>query len=1345
MLFTLKLYCIFSPNSGNQTTGETYNKIINLDFIQRQTMTNCTISNLYLNIPTLDISTNVDFDKTVSYIFMHSNVNMEVITNNHSSCYQTSELLLRKAQMQYKNKEITWIETMACFEEQHGECLLKDGRDANKAFDAALQIYRWISEESDYLQSVYQQEANLYRQEIYNRMDCLENKRDAYKYVSKHKTEAALAGILYRLRVSSSLRYPNRDIQKILYLLSYDTDIVSKALPLIINTIHELIINELIGKEVTRTLYNILNQKAIAQEKEVAQFWYSDEWSKLHPLITEAIQLQALIFLLLEQTGEEEDMPIIAARICRYLSRFPSAYSELLKNKSYTHLTGENRLNGRIQWNHLCNFDEKLFLEQVIMIRVDEQPCPAYEPENKWIQCSNTTNTLTLDNDGFTLSLLFPHTNHTWKGRKDRAAVLNNRLFLTSFSKLPCAFDSCKNIKDFRLYWKQLAEDYPMSQQWDSQIKKNVSPPKIEIVETRENEILFSTSDNTLPAIDQDLKVQILFVDEENLSIQTEIIDEPFRGMNARLPFAYINSCHAKIIGFASLFTVNEIFRVKVKEINKGEVVLSLIKDFNEFIYPECVRQKNLTGQIVEIREGKVCWLLSSGATATTSIPPHKKYTIGDTYKVEYTGLLSDKLKNNINVQSHLAQPDENEFNQTILDNIRDFFLYLTKDALKVKNNLLDSYALKTKNNPFFVALQNISLKETEDAQIEIETQETPETEYKEKKTALSNPTLNAKLVQELIYCMDSLINNIENPCEQFNTYNILRFLCHFIGNKELANYYSLCADYIYNVDLLTTEPFQDRFSKGNIQKFNQLLARMESLRIERYSTLGLCKQVIQVLQALFDTNSLSLLQSFIQSENQTVSELARYFSITWFLKENDTTLQQLIYKNINLLLGFKEPEKKAKLYIPVYFGHEGVEKEFKTSAFIHADKNAAEDQCVVLARVVASFMNTDGGTLYIGVNDLGYLTGLSQEFKFTHNDSDVYLRTVNRNIIRQLGEADSCNRYQEYIRCRLYEYEDGRMVLAFRVSPINEVVKVKDVVYTRSASSNVIKLEQNVSEFIKKRREQKLNFVPLKPEFPTLFSPERNEYIFNTIPLRPPYPEQAEEQSPVFVPIYSASQKAIKLEKENTRTTFTVGTSSLRNNPLQKKAEYGYTPNHLFVSVFADGKIAYSASPKIGIWGDKKGKVVFSYKPDDKEDLMVAVFNNGEVGISNLKKGMSQPNTPIAFVNAIDSLFFLSPAHKTDYLLLLSEKNAEKRYRIISLQDFEKSMSIQPKNTLILEPDKGTFIFAEILSPAHLRVINDDKTSLFDFDQYNAGRYWEHTVYRQGVDVICKLCALPF
>ncbi len=137
------------------------------------------------------------------------------------------------------------------------------------------------------------------------------------------------------------------------------------------------------------------------------------------------------------------------------------------------------------------------------------------------------------------------------------------------------------------------------------------------------------------------------------------------------------------IPGFSDLFSVNQLFQAKIKEVEKGEILLSLIQDFNEFIYPECVRRKALLGKVVEVRDGKVWWLLSSGATATTALTSHKKYRIGDIFKVEYVGLLSHKLKNTINVQSHVPRPDHAAFDRSVLENIRDFFIFLTKEIYK--------------------------------------------------------------------------------------------------------------------------------------------------------------------------------------------------------------------------------------------------------------------------------------------------------------------------------------------------------------------------------------------------------------------------------------------------------------------------------------------------------------------------------------------------------------------------------------------------------------------------------------------------------------------------------------
>ena len=1244
-----------------------------------------------------------------AFVFQSCDVDMKLLVENKVSHYPASDVLLKKARFLYRNQEIGWIEALAAFQEKHGDCLALDGKDAAKALEKAFDLCRWMGEESDYLQTVYQRRADEKRTELFDRMDRLSLKLKVCRCLPEGKTNEYLKAVLRKLEQSGNIWHVHDEILKIYYLLLYDLTGFSQNLPVLIDIVCRLITNGLMTEEECSDFSGVLKRKAKEMDDKVSEYWFSDDWDTLHPLITESVRLHTFVFLICGQCRQkEDDLSLIAARICRYLSRIPSPYSELLKNKSYTLLTGENTLGDRIQWEHLQHFDEIKILERLIMIQADDKACLFQEDSKKWRQCRNEKNMITLDNDGFTLSPLVELGCNSWKGRKDRATVLKNRLFVASFSRLSLNFDACKSIRDFRSYWNLVAEDYPLSQPMSSPafVDTGSDEKEIEIPEIEMEEEEVETDHFLRP--DQRVKVRILHIDKEDMSLKMEIIDAPYRGMKACLPFAYINSCYYIIPGFMDMFAVNEIFRAKVKSVEGSEVKLSLIQDFNEYMYPDCVRKKNVIGKVIDIAEGKVWWLLSTGMTATTT-NPHKKYKAGNFYKVEYGGLSADKLKNTIKVLSHIPFPDEKGLYNNVLENLRSFFFFMTKEVLKVNKDKEELQRLKEKNNPFFVAFQSLNLEVPESALDEsAQTDEMPESESKTVTPDLYDESdrITVSQLKELIYCVDSLIGDSEDICGCFNAYNVLIFLCRFVGNKELADYYGLCSDYIYWVNSLDSELLKNREGVECRQTFKGLSDRMEALDMDRYSLrLRNNKQVIRVLQTWFDSRPLtsvqSDLQSFMQNKNRTVAELARYFNIMSYLKEKDDDLQELICENINVLLGCKVWEKKTRVYIPVFFGHEGVEKEFKTSAFIHADKNATEEQSLVLARVIASFMNTEGGTLYIGVNDKGYLTGLDQELRFAHNDSDVYLRSVNQNVIRLLGKKEDRDRYQAYIRCRLYEYEDGRLVLAFRVAPINEVVEVKGEVYTRSASSNLIKPVGNVADFVKLRHRQKLDSVPKMPEFPAYFSAERNEYIFDKRSVVPEMTavQEVEAVAPVLsVNEENVQEKALRIKNANTQINLGIRTSALRCNPLQKKHDLGYTPNHVFVSLFKNGKIAYSVSPKIGKWGGEGGSVIFSYNPEDKEDLLVTVFKNGEVGLSNLKKGMSQPNMLFAFAGSIDDILFISPARSTDYLLLISDKEGEKRYRIVPLDMLEKSMSIQPKSNLVLVPEKGIFVFCRDL-----------------------------------------------
>lgn len=63
----------------------------------------------------------------------------------------------------------------------------------------------------------------------------------------------------------------------------------------------------------------------------------------------------------------------------------------------------------------------------------------------------------------------------------------------------------------------------------------------------------------------------------------------------------------------------------------------------------------------------------------------------------------------------------------------------------------------------------------------------------------------------------------------------------------------------------------------------------------------------------------------------------------------------------------------------------EDVNTEFKTSLFFRAETSALSDEQIdVITRTIASMMNMNGGTLYLGVNDKGYATNsVTEEYQY--------------------------------------------------------------------------------------------------------------------------------------------------------------------------------------------------------------------------------------------------------------------------------------------------------------------------------------------------------------------------
>lgn len=106
----------------------------------------------------------------------------------------------------------------------------------------------------------------------------------------------------------------------------------------------------------------------------------------------------------------------------------------------------------------------------------------------------------------------------------------------------------------------------------------------------------------------------------------------------------------------------------------------------------------------------------------------------------------------------------------------------------------------------------------------------------------------------------------------------------------------------------------------------------------------------------------------------------------------------------------FISEEKEAELVEDVLnLGREGTYREFKTSLIYYAgsSKQDFEKQSSVIMKTIAGFLNSKGGSLFIGVNDLGEIIGLHNDYSYfgKSTTSDKYEREIRAIIVQSFNK----------------------------------------------------------------------------------------------------------------------------------------------------------------------------------------------------------------------------------------------------------------------------------------------------------------------------------------------------
>ena len=172
--------------------------------------------------------------------------------------------------------------------------------------------------------------------------------------------------------------------------------------------------------------------------------------------------------------------------------------------------------------------------------------------------------------------------------------------------------------------------------------------------------------------------------------------------------------------------------------------------------------------------------------------------------------------------------------------------------------------------------------------------------------------------------------------------------------------------------------------------------------------------------------------------------------------------------ENNSSVFGFEEREK-LDIY-DLIAGGESDKLEFKSTVRTNLATGEVDKRMekAVLKTIVA-FLNTDGGTLLIGVSDDGEICGVDL-------DSFESLDNMNLHMTNMIASAIG-NGFIPYINFKSIEFEDGKYVIRVKCTPADKAVFLREgkneQFYVRSGPSSVELTGMNLVNYVNNRNKK--------------------------------------------------------------------------------------------------------------------------------------------------------------------------------------------------------------------------------------------------------------------------------
>ena len=288
---------------------------------------------------------------------------------------------------------------------------------------------------------------------------------------------------------------------------------------------------------------------------------------------------------------------------------------------------------------------------------------------------------------------------------------------------------------------------------------------------------------------------------------------------------------------------------------------------------------------------------------------------------------------------------------------------------------------------------------------------------------------------------------NLPRPSDRYRILCTMRILAEITKNPVDAKYISFLSDYMEALVL---------FAKGDYEKLRPLTFECEC---EPHSVTRR-KRVVEVLSAYGNDTKNDELSDIIESDpDEIIHKIAILVqSCNRIDHVISKSMQNVIKREIIKCLAIEaEGETDLEEENGTYLGIENDRQEFKTS-FFHAPINAKEqNQKLTILRGVCAFLNTRvGGTLYLGVDDLGYIKGVQDDIKYMERTAYGNYKGIDGYVRCITDEAKKYFDISIMTNIRITPMYDGQVV-AITVAPFEyDIVKIEGEAFIRINSETI-------------------------------------------------------------------------------------------------------------------------------------------------------------------------------------------------------------------------------------------------------------------------------------------------